>query len=662
MYMLINMLKKQYHEVNQENLKIKTRIKKVRKEKDKVAREVNVMKEIKEDGHLDSTENQERRRRMLLETEWKQKIKKKNQEMEKVMTRLKNVKKEMKGENIKHLEKELKFYSNLNKNLKREIKQREENLNEYKEQIRQGLKEKRDELQRKENEVSMLKEKLKELMEEKYEVKKEFNQLILDEEMKQNGLIKKKKKEPNANERMERIKLKESIKIQIEEIQNQEEEHKKMFNQDKEVDQLQGLHYTKKNEILLNIDCETEVDEDVLFYLEGGRNVELYFELEGISKESFLKNVAKVMKYCVQKDKFKSDVMVKKLGEKRYGRIPKGLAKVVANVVECILPDKLTSKEKKNKKIKINNKKRVIAMAERKVIGFFKENLQYKVFNERGTEDLENVYLNKLKKVKEKLRKVEFEKKADKRGEEAWLRYLLIVQHDFTMEESSLVIGSAFWNTKDSGEIRVDDLKRFVKKYVAYLEKKAKKRQKEREDKELEAAALKIQSVFKGKKARKEVKELKKQKEKKTENVEDIGKIEDEIEENIEEIEEEIVEEIAEEIDEDIKEEIDEDIADCVEKKDKDMVNAAIKIQGKFRQKLAKKKVEKLKQKKKEDEEMENAAVLIQKNFKRKQAKKILEEKKKIRKEEEQAATLIQKRYKEKMAKRALEKGKNYLL
>ena len=201
MYMLINMLKKQYHEVNQENLKIKTRIKKVRKEKEKVGREVSVMQEIKEDGQLDSTENQERRRRMLLETEWKQKIKRKNGEMEKVVCRLKNVKKEMKGENLKHLEKELKFYGNLNKNLDREIKQRENSLSEYKEEIRRELKNKREDLQIKEKDVQDLKKRLKQLMEEKYEVKKEFNQLILDEEMKLSGVVKKKQKKAKGNQR-----------------------------------------------------------------------------------------------------------------------------------------------------------------------------------------------------------------------------------------------------------------------------------------------------------------------------------------------------------------------------------------------------------------------------------------------------------------------------
>ena len=664
MYMLINMLKKQYHEVNQENLKIKTKIKKVRKEKEKVAREVDVMKEIKEDGQLDSSENQERRRRMLLETEWKQKIKKKAEEIEKVISRLKLVKKEMKGENLKHLEKELKFYSNLKKNIEKEIREKEENLVEFKEEIRKSLKEKREELQEKEGEVRRLNEKLKGLIGEKFEVKKEFNELILEEEMKLTGMAKKQKKKSekvNEEERVERLQLKENIKKQIEEIQLQEEQHKKLFGEDSEVASLRGLHYTNKNEILLNIDCETEVDEDVLFYLKGGRNLELYLELEGVPRESFLKNLANGLKSAYSKEKFRGEVLVKKLSEKKGGRVPKVLGKVVAEVAESVAMVKLGSKEKRNKKIKIKKKKKM-GTAEKAVVDYFKDNLQYKVFFKRGSEKAESCYLSRLKQVRKKLEMVEFEEKEEGRGEEAWVRYVLVSAKQFSAEEASLVIGSAFWNTKDSADIRVDDLKRHLGKYVEFLEKKARLRQKKKEDKELEEAAIKIQSVFKAKKARQKVEEMKKEGGEK-EKVEEKEEIPEEIPEDIqEEVQKELNEEIQEEIKEEIEKIESEEIQEekpIFEEEDwrEQEEKAAILIQGRYRQKVAKKKMEKMK-KEKEEKEQEQAAILIQKNFKRNQAKKKVEEMKKMREEEEAAATLIQRKYKAKMAKRELEKSK----
>jgi hypothetical protein len=647
------MLKKQYHEMNQDNLKIKTRIKKVRKEHEKVAREVKVMKEIREEGQLDSLENQERRRKMLLETEWKQKIKKKGQEIEKVMARLKNVRKEMKNENLRHLEKELKFYSNLNRNLMKEVREREGQLNGKKEEIRRELMSKKKEVENKEKQVQELKERHKELMADKYEVKKEFNQLILDEEMKMEGMAKKIKKKPrkiNEAERVERLQLKETIKKQIEDIQNTEEQHRKIFEKDKDVESLQGLHYTKKNEILLNIDCETEMDEDVLFYLKGGRNLELFFELEGIAKDYFLKNMKNALKHTVHKDEFKKEILVKKLSEKKYGKLPRVLGKIVADVAETVVMSNMTQKEKKNKKMKINKKKKMLEMIEHTVHKYFKTNLQYKIFYKRGGEKHETNFLKNLKKTQKKLESLKFEENEESQGEEAWIRYMLIMNKGLSPEEASLIIGSAFWNTKDCEDIQVEELKRYVKKYVEYLEKKARRRQKEKEQRELEDAAIKIQSVFKGKKARKMVKELKKR-------LSEDNVIE---EEKVEEIPEEISgeikeEEVVEEIEEDIKEVKEEDDIDWEKEEEK----AALLIQGKFRQKQAKKKVDQLRQEKKKEEEkeQEQAAILIQGRFRQKQAKKILEQKKKEREEEEAAATLIQKRYKQKMAKRKLSQG-----
>ena len=649
MYMLINMLKKQYHEMTEENLQIKTKIKKVRKERDKVAKEVDVMREIKEDGHMDSIENQERRKRMLLETEWKQKIKKKNEEIQRVISKLKVMRKEMKGENLRHLEKELKFYANLNRNIEKEIEQRKGNLCQFKEEIRRNLREKRDEIEEKEGEIGKLSQKLRELMEEKYSVKKDFNQLILDEEMKMVGSLKKPKKvkQLSKEEKLERVQLKDSIKTQIEYIQGKEEEHLKLFENDQEVVPLQGLHYTNKNEILLNIDCETEVDEDVLFYLKGGRNLELYLELEGIKKCVFMKNLSGALKGSVQKDKFKKEVFVKKLYEKRNGKLPKVLGKVVGDVMETVIMKRLETKPKRNKKIKINTRKKLVSSMDKIMVGYFKENLQYKIFAERG-EGKEEGYLEKVKNVWKKLENVEFEE-GEEGSDEAWVRYLLITKKGFSMEEASLIISSAFWNIKDSEEITVDDLKRYMKKYIAYLEKKQKKRQEEKEKKELEEAAVKIQSVFKGKKARKEIEEMKKKevKEVKGEKEEFKEIIEEEEIEEIEEMEE-VVE--MEEIEEDIKEVKSEDEIDWEKEEEK----AALIIQKKYKQKMAKRKVEQMK---KEKKEQEDAAILIQKNFKRKQAKKILEQKKKEREEEEAAATFIQKKFKQKMANRKLEQG-----
>ena len=637
MYMLINMLKKQYHEVNQENLQIRTRIKKVRKERDKVAREVDVMREIREDGHLDSAENQERRRRMLLETEWKQKIKRKAEEIGRVVGRLKTMKKEMRGDHLKQLAKEVKFYANLNRNIGKEIKEKEAQLGEFREEVRRRLRDKRDELRAKEDQVNVLKQKLAGLVEEKFSVKKDFNQLILEEEMRISGVVKKKRvREPSRGERIERVQLKERIKQQIEDIQQKEEQHRELFEEDESVSSLRGLHYTNKNEILLNIDSEAQVEEDILFYLEGGRSLELFLELEGVCKRLFLKRLRGALKWTLQKDKFCADVLVKKLSEKKYGKLPKVLGRVIANVIEMLISVKLGEKEKRNKKIKISKKKKMKTVLEKELLEYFDKNLHYKVFFERGSEADEDLYLEQLEKVQSKMEKVELEKrgtgKGGEQGREAWVRYSLITRFHFTFEEASLMIGSAFWNTKDSNEIRMDDLKRFVKKYVVYLRKKAAKRRKEREAKELEEAAVKIQSVFKGKKVRKEMEE-RKQKQRDREAKQELEKEE--------EIPEEICEEIVEE--EEIEEKLEE------EKEDPEMERAAIMIQGKFRQKMAKRQVEEMK---KEKQEKEKAAIMIQKNFKRNQAKKILEEKKKQRQEEEAAAAFIQKKYKQKLENR----------
>lgn len=45
--MLINMLKKQLHEVNSENLKIQTQVKKRKKEKEKVEKELETLEILK---------------------------------------------------------------------------------------------------------------------------------------------------------------------------------------------------------------------------------------------------------------------------------------------------------------------------------------------------------------------------------------------------------------------------------------------------------------------------------------------------------------------------------------------------------------------------------------------------------------------------------------
>lgn len=45
--MLINMLKKQFHEVNLENLKVQTQIKKRRKEKEKAEKELQTLEILK---------------------------------------------------------------------------------------------------------------------------------------------------------------------------------------------------------------------------------------------------------------------------------------------------------------------------------------------------------------------------------------------------------------------------------------------------------------------------------------------------------------------------------------------------------------------------------------------------------------------------------------
>ena len=687
--MLINMLKKQYHEMNQDNLKMKTKIKKVRKEHEKVAREVRVMKDIREDGQLDSAENQERRRRMLLETEWKQKIKRKAVEIEKVVDRLKNVKKEMKNDNLRHLEKELKFYCNLNKNLEKEVRERTSQLEGVKEKVRKELREKRADLQAKVTQVLGLKERIKGLVAEKYQVKRDFNQLILDEEMKMEGLARKPKRKPKCNqaENLERVRLKESIKQQIEDIQGQEEQHRQLFCEDEEVDPLQGLHYTKKNEILLNIDCETEMDEDVLFYLKGGRNLELYLELEGISQRVFLKNLKSALRVALSKEPFKKETLVKKMGEKKHGKVPRSLARVVAEVAEMVVESKACKKEKKNKKIKISQKKKMVEKMESSVEEYFKANLQYRVFFPRGGEENELKYLQKINDVQKKLAGVQFDENSEGRGEEAWIRYLLITEKDFRPEEASLVIGCSFWNTKESEDIHVDDLKRHVKKYAEYLDRRARKRQKEREDRELEEAAVKIQSVFKGKKARKEIekkKEEKKQREEEAVREEVIEEevieeevIEEEIPEVIKEIEvqqkieeevvegvvvEKIIEVPVEKTVEVKRQETEEEVKEVKDEIDweKEEEKAALLIQGRFRQKKAKEKVEEMR-KQKEEKEQEQAAILIQGRFRQKKAKEEMEKRKKEREEEEAAATLIQKRYKEKMARRRLSQQKSNL-
>lgn len=670
MYMLINMLKKQYHEVNRENLQMKTRIKKVRKEREKVEREVAVMRELKEDGQLDSTENRERRKRMLLETEWKQKIKRKGEEIAKVVARLKALKKEMKGENLRHMGKELKFHANLNRNLEKELASKEDLLRGFREEARQLLRRRREDLRAKDAAVAALKKRLKALTGEKFEAKRAFNELILDEEMRLSGAAKRlrRPREPSQGEKAERARLKEEIKRQIEAIQGREDEHRALFEEDASVSELRGLHYTSKNEILLNIDSEARVEEDVLLHLRGGRNLELFLELEGVSKAEFLSRLRGALRAALTKgkDKFRPEALVKRLHEKKFGRLPKVLGKVVAGVAETLISERC-GRETRNKKIKICKKKKALAALEKAVLDYFRGALQFKVFFKRGCEKREQEYIASLERVQRKLEGLRLEDRAE-RSEEAWLRYLLVTAQGFSPAEASLAIGSAFWNTKDSAEIRAEDLPRFAEKYLVCLRKKLARRQKEREEREareLEQAALKIQSVFKGKKVRRELAENKKAcREQPKPRAEDRAggggpePIPEEIrEETEEEIQEEIEEQLAEEVDEQVPEEIEEDLGAGAEEPaaDEEMEKAALLIQGKFRQKKAKQQVEEMK---KERAEQERAAVMIQKSFKSKQARRALEEKRRQRREEEQAALLIQKRYKEKMAARAAAKSK----
>ena len=589
---------------------------------------------------------------MLLETEWKRKIKAKKDETEKVVFKMRTVKKEIKLDHLKHLEKELKFYCNLNKNLEREIHKREDELQKESSDLKKKQLFGNESYKEKQLAIEKLEDCYENLMDEKFRVRKEFNQLILEEEL--NMVVANKRPErkpkivrgPTKKERSDWEKLKENIKSQVEEIQKKEAVHKEIFEMDPSVEELQGLDYTDNKEILLTIDCETEEDEDVMFYSLGGRNLELYLELEAISEQHFFGKLESAIKKTFKEGKgdFPSDVFIKRMVHSEGGRFPRVLAKTLAEMfIRILVRNEVSVRVKKNKKKKINQAKTKLVNNRKLLMDFIQKNLQYKVYMQR--EGNERNYLEKVKAVLEKISTVVFSKEDKKKTQEPWVRYILIHHKGFSSEEASLIMGGVFWNVRQSKNISIEDVPRMLRKFVHFLAKKLK----EIEDKELECAALKIQGVFRVKKAKQKVAQMKKKQYKSSED----------IEEDIKECKEDLTDEIKEEI---IEEEIEEDLdGTSRHSHQEEEIN---EILEEFQEEdipegLNQVPCHQLTKEEREKQEEEAAALKIQILYRRKRAnekeqrekrKREKEKREREKREEEKAALKIQILYRKKMA------------
>ena len=655
MYMLVNMLKKQFHEINSENLRLQTRIKKAKKEKEKAEKECDVMKMIREDGQMESKENQEKRRKMLLEAEWKRKIRRKAEETRKADAKLKQLKREVKGDNLKHLQKELKFYENLNINLGQESDKRESQLKRGREGLKKRQAYEKDELKVKDSQVQELHGRFDFLLKEKFKVKAEFNDLILQEEMGKGGMRKSGKKKVNK-ERLKRQRqqwesLKEEIKETVEEIQMKEDMYKEITKGDTDMGQVEGLHYTDNKEILLTIDGENEMEEDVLFYLFGGRNLELYLELEGVASGTFIASVQKVLTEMKGKSDYSG--LADKLNQD-CGK-DKGLPEVLGKMLGDVLEEVVRRREKSNPTAK-KNKKKKIGMTKTKarveyLTEFLVENMGYKVHV--PAKDKNQEYVEECKAVLKKWELTEWTDGEMESSEEAWVRYVLVRKKGFSAKDSSLLIGSAFWNTREAKDVTMEAIGRGMEKYIKFVEKKLKEDlsesnkqtadQQKVEDEELEQAATHIQRMYRKKCSKKSKRE---------------EEIKEEIEEDIEmdgDIEEEILEEKPGE--EKALEEVDD--TDWAAKEEE----AATKIQQLYKAKGVRQKKRKQKEKEaREAAEEEAAALKIQTLYKKKKAieytNKKRAQKKKEDEETEQAAIMIQKVYKGKKSRKKIKKSK----
>ena len=648
--MLVNMLKKQFHEINSENLRLQTRIKKTKKEKEKAEKECEVMKMIREDGQMESKENQEKRRKMLLEAEWKRKIRRKTEETRKADAKLKQLKREVKGENLKHLQKELKFYENLNINLNQESDKRENELKRGREGLKKRQAYERDELKVKESQVQELHGRFDFLVKEKFKVKAEFNDLILQEEMGKGGIRKSGKKKMNKEklkrQRQQWESLKEEIKETVEEIQMKEDMYKEITKGDIGMGQVEGLHYTDNKEILLTIDGENEMDEDVLFYLFGGRNLELYLELEGVDSDTFIATVQKVLNEMKSTNDYSglADKLNQDCGKS------KGLPEVLGKMLGDVLEEVVRRREKNNPTAKKNKKKKIgVSKTKARVeylTEFLAEHMNYKVYVPAKEKNQE--YVGELKSVLKKWESTEWTDIQMESSEEAWVRYILVQKKNFSAKEASLLIGSAFWNTREAKDVTMEAIGRSMKKYIKFVEKKlkenlSKSNKQKAEDEELEQAATHIQRMYRKKCSKKSKRE---------------EEIKEEIEEDIEidvDIEEDILEEKPGE--EKALEEVDD--IDWAAKEEE----AATKIQKLYKAKGVRQKKRKEKEKaKREAEEEEAAALKIQKHYKAKKANeysnKKRAQKKKEDEETEQAAIMIQKVYKGKQSRRKIKKSK----